>query len=66
MTSIRAIRTNRYKLVTFPGTDETGELYDIQADADESVNLIGDPSFFDLTADLRARMREMARDVGEP
>lgn len=54
------IRTQRYKLIYFPG-DERWELYDISTDPLEEADLAGDP----LYAQLLVRMKEVFQEVRE-
>jgi hypothetical protein len=42
------------------------ELYDLQADPDEVVNLIDDPASKDVRDDLRARLRKWQQDTKDP
>src|SRR5262249_24564486 len=74
----RAVRTNRWKYsVRRAGADEFTEetagsdvyedeyLYDLEADPNEFVNLIGQPSFAKVVADLRTRLVRRMRAAGE-
>lgn len=54
----RAVMTNRYKYV-FNGFD-LDELYDLQSDPDELVNLANDPTYEDIKRDLCGRMWRFA------
>ncbi len=52
---IKSIRTRDWKLVYYPGNEE-GELYDLQADPGELVNLWGDTDQAGRKAELTARI----------
>ena len=54
--TIFAIRTDRYKFITYHGVWDREELYDLQEDPDEIVNLITDPALQDLRVSLRERL----------
>ena len=48
-----AIRTDRYKYIQYHGVWDTEELFDLQADPAESVNLIEDPAHLEVKVRLR-------------
>jgi len=52
---IKSVRTRDWKLVYYPGNAE-GELYDLNQDPGELVNLWGQPQHASLQADLTARI----------
>jgi N-acetylglucosamine-6-sulfatase len=52
----RAIRTDRYKYIHWIQHPDESELYDLDEDPYEMVNLIGDPELAAVRADLRARL----------
>lgn len=54
-----AIRTDRYKYIQYHGIWDTDELYDMQADPNETNNLIDAPEHADLIAELRDRLFEL-------
>ncbi|MEM9378795.1 MAG: sulfatase [Planctomycetota bacterium] len=59
------IRTDRYKLMHFHELDEW-ELYDLETDPDELVNLFGRPEHAGLTASLAVRLGEMKSAALDP
>jgi len=62
-----AIRTNRFKYIQYHGVWDTEELFDVQNDPDELVNLVADPAYEDALIDLRARLHEaLSNDVQNP
>lgn len=54
-----AIRTDRFKYIQYHGTWDTEELYDLQADPKETVNLVDDPEYLDVKVELRAELFAM-------
>lgn len=63
--TIHAIRTDQYKFIRYQGIWDTDELYDIQSDPVERVNLIAEPEYQRTVADLRDRLfTEMERTDG--
>lgn len=50
------IRTNRYKLIHFYNDIDRWELYDLSTDPHEMNNLIDDPAYDRVEADLRKRL----------
>jgi arylsulfatase A-like enzyme len=61
----RGIRTDRWKLIHFWEQPEEWELYDLQADPDETTNLGGRREHAATIARLRARLEELRREVGD-
>lgn len=51
-----AIRTDRYKYITYHGLWDVDELFDLKADPDERHNLIFDPAMAKVRNELRARL----------
>ena len=51
-----AIRTDAYKYITYHGIWDLDELYDIQADPEETTNLIESEAHQEIIADLRRRL----------
>lgn len=56
--NMAAVRTDRYKLVHYPGLKDLDELYDLHNDPHELHNVIADPSY---TADRTAVQNEFDR-----
>jgi N-acetylglucosamine-6-sulfatase len=74
-----AMRTKRYKLILFHGTQGTKgfgskrsehrtppawELYDLEKDPHERVNVYDDPAYADTVAELKPRFRELRARIG--
>jgi arylsulfatase A-like enzyme len=70
--NVRGVRTDRYKYIRYPhgdgGPDQhMAELYEIQADSDETTNLIGRPEHAETVAGLKRELdRLMAAAGGLP
>ena len=67
--NVRGIRTDRWKYIRYPHGDGSpdrhkAELYDLDSDPDELVNLIDDPAYSNLVADLRTRLGTAMRKTG--
>ena len=61
----KAVRTERYKLIHWVNRDGVDELYDLEADPYELVNVIADPRYATVHRDLRAALaRLVAEAVG--
>ena len=61
----RGIRTERYKLIHYFEAPEEFELYDLQQDPGELQNLYGDPTYTDLTRQLRDRIDQLRKETGD-
>jgi N-acetylglucosamine-6-sulfatase len=67
------IRTKEYKLIFYYGCNYEGEnqtppgweLYDLQDDPTEVVNLYANPVYADVVSDLKKRLAELRRQVGD-
>lgn len=72
------IRTDRYKLIFFYGSDEAGggsidkprtppgwELYDLASDPNEMNNLYGNGAYAEVTAQLKVQLRAMREALDE-
>ncbi|MGF1760948.1 sulfatase-like hydrolase/transferase [Photobacterium sagamiensis] len=60
-----ALRTERYKLITFE-TSKEDELYDLIADPEERHNLIDKSELNDIKADLYARLDNQVESIETP
>jgi arylsulfatase A-like enzyme len=63
--SIRAVRTREYKYVTYPGSEEFEELYDLGPDPLESRNLIGDQRYDAVRDRLRLELQRLRVGAGD-
>ena len=54
--TMTAVRTDRYKLITFPEIEDLDELYDLKEDPHEMHNLVLDPAYAELYQTMQARM----------
>ena len=61
----RGIRTDRWKLIHFWEQPEEWELYDVQADPDETNNLAGRRDHAAVLTTLRKRLAELRRELGD-
>jgi arylsulfatase A-like enzyme len=61
----RGIRTERYKYIHYFEEPQEYELYDLEKDPDEKVNLYGKADSADLTATLRKRLDELRKEMGD-
>lgn len=59
----RMLRTDRYKLVVNP--DSVNELYDLETDPDELLNLHGLPEMSEVRRELTTRLYQLLRDRGD-
>jgi arylsulfatase A-like enzyme len=59
------IRTKRYKLIHFYNDIDAWELYDLQKDPHELSNVISDPSYGDIRADLTAELYRLESYYGD-
>ena len=51
-----ALRDDRYKYVTYHGIWDLDELYDLEADPEETTNLIGSEEHAEIVTDMRRRL----------
>lgn len=59
------VRTDRYKLIHFYYDIDEWELYDLEADPDELVNVYDDPAYADVRATLHVRLEELREQYGD-
>ena len=52
----RSIRSNRYKYIRYEDLDGMDELYDLAADPYELRNVITDPRYADVLAEMQAEL----------
>jgi arylsulfatase A-like enzyme len=58
-----AVRTQRAKLVKYPGRDDWTELFDLATDPYETRNLARDPAQAPLMAEMTAEMERLSKEV---
>ncbi|WP_415909615.1 sulfatase-like hydrolase/transferase [Oleiharenicola sp. Vm1] len=56
--AMAGLRTDRYKLITYPEIKDIDELFDLQKDPHEMNNLALDPAYAELHASLKAQLEE--------
>jgi arylsulfatase A-like enzyme len=61
--TVLAVRTDKAKLIKYPGHDDWTELFDLAADPYETKNLVADPASKDLLAELQAEFDKQAQAV---
>lgn len=54
-----SLRAGRYKYIRYHGVWDTDELYDLEEDPQERINLINDPEYAETIESMNARMFEM-------
>jgi arylsulfatase A-like enzyme len=59
------VRTDRWKLIEFWEQPQELELYDLTRDPDEVKNLAADPKFAGKVRELRKRMSDLRRELGD-
>lgn len=67
--NVRGVRTDSWKYIHYPhgdGTPDThmAELYNIEFDPEERHNLIANPKYGPVVADLKALLSERMRETG--
>jgi arylsulfatase A-like enzyme len=58
-----AVRTKDWKYITYPGTTETDELYDLKSDPYEMKNLISDPGQAERIKGMQARLAQLVKEM---
>jgi N-acetylglucosamine-6-sulfatase len=59
-----ALRSDRYKYITYYGLWDVDELYDLQSDPDEMKNLLYDPHYKALGRQMEDKLYSMMRELG--
>jgi N-acetylglucosamine-6-sulfatase len=54
--TVFALRTDRYKYIQYHGVWDTEELFDLQSDPGEQINLIEDPELLEVKVALRSKL----------
>jgi len=67
--NIRSIRTESWKYIHYPHGDNTpdrhmAELYNIEFDPEERINLIGNPKYREILASLQAELTRSMKEAG--
>ncbi|HEY1067182.1 MAG TPA: sulfatase-like hydrolase/transferase [Pirellulales bacterium] len=60
----RGVRTTRFKYIHYYESPEEFELYNVEVDPQEKVNLYGQDGYAELTQQLSARIDELRKAVG--
>jgi arylsulfatase A-like enzyme len=61
----RGVRTERYKYIHYYEEPQEYELYDLDKDPEEKVNLYGKKGYEELTKQLRQRLEELRKETGD-
>lgn len=61
----RGVRTTRYKYIHYYLAPEEFELYDLQADPGERINLIGNPQYSAIRKQLADRLEQLREETGD-
>jgi N-acetylglucosamine-6-sulfatase len=62
--TVFSLRGERYKYITYYGLWDADELYDLQHDPDETVNLCYDPAHAEIVKEMETRLYEMMEELG--
>jgi len=63
--TILAVRTKRWKYVTYPLDDSlTSELYDMHNDPEELNNLVGSSKYSEVTEQMKKELEQLKRQTG--
>ena len=62
------VRTDRYKLIHYPGMDESSqwELFDLEKDPDEMNNLYNNPESAEIVKRMKAELRSLIKALEDP
>ena len=58
-----AVRSKEWKYITYPGINETDELYNLVKDPYEMENLISDPAYAYIVAEMKDRLEKLVKDT---
>jgi N-acetylglucosamine-6-sulfatase len=62
--TVFSLRGERYKYITYYGLWDTDELYDLQDDPGEARNLLHEPEYEQIAADMETRLYDMMDEMG--
>jgi N-acetylglucosamine-6-sulfatase len=62
--TVFALRGDRYKYINYYWLWDADELYDLETDPEESNNLLYDPAFETIAANMEARLYSMMEELG--
>ncbi|MEO0510968.1 MAG: sulfatase-like hydrolase/transferase [Verrucomicrobiota bacterium] len=62
--TMKAVRTDRYKLIAYPELDDIDELYDLKRDPHEMNNLVQDPEYAGVLDKMERLLAAEAERVG--
>lgn len=62
--TVHALRSDRYKYIHYYGLWDTDELYDMQNDPDEMVNLVDSPEHHAIVTEMNTRMFDILEETG--
>ena len=59
------VRNDRYKLMHFYYDVDEWEMYDLKTDPNEMINIIGDPEYSDVLAEMKAELKRLQELYGD-
>ncbi|HFB97625.1 MAG TPA: DUF4976 domain-containing protein [Bryobacterales bacterium] len=62
--AIVAVRTERYKYIEYLDPTDTNELYDLEKDPHEMRNVIDEPEYASVLADMKQRLERLKQETG--
>ncbi len=62
--TVFSLREDRFKFISYYGIWDRDELFDLQADPDESRNLIADPTYRSIAKDMESRLYAKMEALG--